>query len=242
MKLGVNMEDRSLGVIGGMGPKATSVFFEKIVENTEAHKDQDHINMIILNHATLPDRTTAILTNNDHDFLNVVEHDIKLLEGANVSHIAIPCNTSHYFYDRMQAMTSVPIIHMVDETMKKIYEKYGEHTKIGIMATSGTISSGIYKKTCDKYNMELQIPNQLLQDQIMDIIYNKVKSDLKVEIKEIDEIVFDFINNGCSCVILACTELSCIKLSEDVQKYCIDAMDVLVEKSIELSGKKRKQS
>lgn len=237
MKLGVKMDKQSLGVIGGMGPKATSVFFEKIIEKTNAHKDQEHINMIILNHATLPDRTAAILNNKDDDFLNVVKHDIKLLEGASVSHIAIPCNTSHYFYERMQAMTTVPIIHMIDETMKKIYEKYGEHTKIGIMATSGTISSGIYKKAADKYNLQLQIPNQPLQGQIMDIIYNKVKSDLNVEITEIDEIVMGFISNGCSCVILACTELSCIKISGNIDKYCIDAMDVLVERSIELSGK-----
>src|SRR5690606_31259272 len=133
-KLGVNMGQK-LGVIGGMGPKATSVFFEKIVNRTVAHKDQDHLNMVILNHATLPDRTNAILTNTGETFINAVKSDFKLLEAAGVANIAIPCNTSHYFYEELQKLTTIPIINMVEETIKEIHEKHGEGTKVGILAT-----------------------------------------------------------------------------------------------------------
>lgn len=232
------MESKSLGVIGGMGPKATSVFFDSIVENTDANKDQDHINMVILNHATLPDRTNAILDGKDDLFLDSIRNDIELLEKAGVSNIAIPCNTSHYFYDKMQEMTDIHIINMVEETIKEIYAKYGENAKIGIMATNGTIKSDVYKKVCQQYGLQLYYPDEMIQEQVMDIIYNKVKRDLEVDSKEIEDLVFNFIfQQECSCVILACTELSCIKLTDDVAKYCVDAMKVLVKKSIELSGK-----
>lgn len=235
------MEDKSLGIIGGMGPKATSVFFDKIVESTDAHRDQDHINIMILNHATIPDRTTTILNKTDDLFLAAISKDIKLLEKAEVSNIAIPCNTSHYFYDKIQEMTHIPIINMVEETIKKIYNQYGQDAKVGIMATNGTINSGVYEKFSKKYGVQLQIPEEDLQEQIMDIIYNKVKGNLDVEVKEVDDIVYDFIyKKECSCVILACTELSCIRLNPDVAKYCVDAMEVLVEKSIERSGKQVK--
>lgn len=232
------MESKGLGVIGGMGPKATSVFFDSIVENTDASKDQDHINMVILNHATLPDRTDAILNGTDNLFLDSIRNDIELLEKAGVSNIAIPCNTSHYFYDKIQEMTDIHIINMVEETIKEIYEKYGGKAKIGIMATNGTIKSDVYKKVCQQYGLQIYYPDTIIQEQVMDIIYNKVKSDIEVDSKEIEDIVFDFIfKQECSCVILACTELSCIKLNNDVAKYCVDAMKVLVKKSIELSGK-----
>ncbi|TCJ03673.1 aspartate/glutamate racemase family protein [Cytobacillus praedii] len=230
------MGKKSLGVIGGMGPMATSVFFEKVIENTVAGADQDHINMIILNHATLPDRTSVILNKEENTFLDAVEEDIKLLERAGVANIAIPCNTSHYFYDKMQEMTGVNIIHMIDETCKEIHQSYGDNSKIGILATNGTVSSGIYEKGCNAYNMQLYKPNKVYQEQIMNTIYN-VKSDLDIDVNVIENIIKDLIHNeGCSCVILACTELSCLKLSDEVIPYCVDAMDVLVERSIEYSG------
>ena len=227
---------KSLGVIGGMGPKATSVFFDKVVESTAADKDQDHIDMVILNHATLPDRTEAILTNREALFLEAVKKDFKLLELAGVANIAIPCNTSHYFYEEMQALTDTPIINMVDETLKSIYLTYGEDTKVGILATKGTISSGIYEKECNKYNMKLHVPTDAVQKQTMDIIYN-IKGDVAIDPGSLEDLVRDLIfHENCSCVILACTELSCIQISSDVAKYCVDAMNVLVERSIELSG------
>ncbi|MDR7002545.1 amino acid racemase [Neobacillus niacini] len=227
---------KSLGVIGGMGPKATSVFFDKVVENTVADRDQDHIDMMILNHATLPDRTDAILNGQEELFLEAVKKDFKLLEFAGVSHIAIPCNTSHYFYDQMQALTGIPIIHMVDETLKVIYQKYGENAKIGLLATKGTISSGIYEKESGKYNMQIYVPNETIQKQTMDIIYS-IKADKMINPLKLEEIIHQLIfEEGCHCVILACTELSCVKISDEAAQYCVDAMEVLVEQSIALSG------
>lgn len=235
------MDSKSLGIIGGMGPKATSVFFDKIIENTDAQKDQEHLNIIILNHATLPDRTDAILNHKEESFLKAIKRDIKLLELAEVSNIAIPCNTSHYFYDKMKAMTDINIINMVEETIKVIVEKYGSNTKVGIMATNGTIRSDVYKKVGEQFGLELHYPEEAIQAQIMDIIYNKVKSNIHVDGKEIEDLVLHFVEKeGCSCVILACTELSVIKLTDKAAKYCVDAMEVLVRKSIELSGKREK--
>jgi aspartate racemase len=237
------MENKTLGVLGGMGPKATSVFFEKVIQNTESNCDQDHIDMIILNHASLPDRTMSILDHQEEAFIKAIGKDIKLLEASGVANIALTCNTAHYFYEQMQALTDVPIINMVDETIKAIYLKYGADSKVGILATNGTRRSGIYKNSCHKYNLEPYFPEPDVQDRVMDIIYNDVKGELEVgSNNKLEDIIKDLIfEQNCKCVILACTELSCIKLSDDVAKYSIDAMDVLVEKSILLSGKRVKQ-
>ncbi|MFO1446439.1 aspartate/glutamate racemase family protein [Bacillus sp. Bva_UNVM-123] len=230
------MEMKSLGVIGGMGPLATSVFFERVIENTVANADQDHINMVILNHATLPDRTNVILNKKEDTFLQAIEKDIKLLEHAEVANIAIPCNTSHYFYEQMQAMTNINIINMVEETCKEIQKRFGERSKVAILATTGTVQSGVYAKGCDQYKIQLHVPNEVFQDEVMNTIYS-IKSDLPVDVSVIEGIIRELVTKeNCSCVILACTELSCMKLSEDVEKFCIDAMDVLVEKSIKYSG------
>lgn len=232
------MTHMSLGVIGGMGPKATSVFFEKLISHTKAEKDQDHIDMIILNHASLPDRTSVILENDAGHFLSSIHKDIQLLEHAGVSNIAIPCNTSHFFYDQLQEMSSVNIIHMVEETIDEIVQTYGEGCKVGILATNGTIQSGIYKHGCNKYKLNLFTPKQSMQDQVMRIIYDNVKSDLDTGASELESVIHELIHEEqCSCVILACTELSCIEIDKQYEAHCIDAMDVLVKKAIQLSGR-----
>jgi aspartate racemase len=232
------MEHKSLGVIGGMGPKATSVFFDKVIEQTAAERDQEHINMLIVNHATLPDRTGVILSGEGQLFLQAVAKDLQLLEGAGVSNIAIPCNTSHYFYDEMQQMTTVPIIHMVDETLKVIAKQYGAAVRVGILATNGTVNSGVYRKSCAAYGLELHEPHAAMQEHVMDIIYNKVKKNLPVEPSEFEGIIEELLNEAdCQCVIIACTELSCIPLRPDIASHCVDAMNVLIEQSIIRSGK-----
>jgi aspartate racemase len=232
------LEAKSLGVIGGMGPMATAVFMQRVIENTVASRDQDHIDMVVLNHATLPDRTSAILDQSGDVFLQAIKKDIKLLEHALVEHIAIPCNTSHYFFDELQAMTDIHIINMVDETAREIYKVYGEHTRVGILATNGTISSGIYQRGCSEYHMQLHPPDSDTQEKIMDIIYNQIKVEQNVDATRIEVIIRDlFEKDQCSCVIIACTELSCIELSQEIAGRCVDAMDILVKKSIEMSGK-----
>jgi aspartate racemase len=232
------LEANSLGVIGGMGPMATAVFMQRVIENTVANRDQDHINMVVLNHATLPDRTRAILDQRGDVFLQAIHKDIQLLEAAGVEHIAIPCNTSHYFFNEIQAMTDIHIINMVKETARQIYDVYGEHTKVGILATNGTISTGIYQRGCSEYHMHLHPPDSDTQEKIMDIIYNQIKVDQNVDATRIEAIIHElFEKDECSCVIIACTELSLIQLSPELASRCVDAMEVLVNKSIRLSGK-----
>lgn len=235
------MESKKLGVLGGMGPVATSVFFNKVIENTDAKADQDHIDMVILNHATLPDRTEAILEHNEQPFLEAVEKDLAIFDDAGICNIAIPCNTSHYFISQLQAMTSINIINMVDETAKYIQERYGENAKVAILATDGTISTQIYQKSLEHYNLVPHVPNDMEQEQIMRTIYN-YKAGKPVQLSDLETIVDNYIyNEGCSCVVLGCTELSCIDINRMVSVHCVDAMQILIARSIQLSGKNVKQ-
>lgn len=232
------MEQKRLGIIGGMGPKATAVFMNMLVDHTAAARDQDHIDMVVLNHATLPDRTEVILSGEKERFLNAVEQDIRLLEHVGVANIAIPCNTSHYFYEDMQAMTSIPIIHMVDETLQEIARRYEPGSKIGVLATNGTLRSGIYRETCAKYRMRYHDIDDSMQAAVMSIIYDDVKRDNDVSPDKLEAVIRELVDEGeCACVILACTELSCIELGEATRSRCIDAMDILVKRSIEWSGR-----
>ncbi|MEN2466296.1 amino acid racemase [Ornithinibacillus sp. FSL M8-0202] len=235
------MKQKKLGVLGGMGPAATSLFFDRVIENTVANKDQDHIDMVILNHATIPDRTRAILEDNKEPFLQAVKKDFEIFEAAGIDNIAIPCNTSHYFFREMQEMTSINIINMIEETVTHIRNTFGSTAKVGILATDGTINTGIYQAECHKYNMKAPIPNVHDQQKVMQTIYN-FKADQPVDVHAFEQIIAKLIEDeNCDCVILGCTELSCIEISEHWKPYCVDAMQVLVNESIIRSGKELKK-
>jgi aspartate racemase len=224
------LNKKVLGVIGGMGTAATIDFYTRIMNHTVAHKDQEHIDMVIINHASIIDRTYAIKNNKLDELLKQMHENLKILENAKVTSIAIPCNTSHSIIDKIQQLTSIPIINMIEETAKGLKEVVNKGEKVGIMATDGTIMLKIYQQACKKYDIEYFVPDDNIQKQIMDIIYDDVKAKGIFDNEKFKKVLNYFLQNGCKYVILGCTELSGFK--KDFDKNTIDPMDYLVKAAI----------
>ena len=227
---------KKLGVLGGLGPQATGFFLNRMIERTAADCDQDHIDTIILSHASTPDRTTAILTGKSDELLRSMVQDVKTLELLGVSNIAIPCNTSHYYYDTLQAATTVPIINMIKESVLYAKKQFGDVKRIGIMGTDGTIQSGIYRTECEKLGLKAITPSEERQRDVMHIIYDEIKAGERGSKNLFNAIVKELNGAGCDAIILACTELSVYKEFHNVPDVCLDAMDVLIRESIIRSG------
>lgn len=126
-----------LGVLGGMGPQATQVFYQYVLDRTEASCDQEHLPALILSDTGVPDRTASILTGNTEPMYQRLLADARLLEECGCTVIAIPCNTSHYFVDRIQQEIGIPILHMIRETARTLVAQ-GKR-RPAILATDGTI-------------------------------------------------------------------------------------------------------
>lgn len=231
-------KNKILGVIGGMGPLATNLFYEMVIEKTQAHKDQDHVNMIILNHATMPDRTEAILTNNLEPLFSELLNDGKMLEAQGVCAIAIPCNTSHLLIDRLQQKLSIPVINMIRETVDKIGSNgLQKNSKIGILATDGTISTKLYQRECERKNLTSVVPSKESQRLVMKIIYDGIKNGGEIDYRDFENIEEELKAEGCQNIILGCTELSVFKKLYKLPELYVDAMSVLAEKAILTCGK-----
>lgn len=233
---------KTLGVIGGMGPLATQLFYKMVIENTEAHKDQEHINMVILNHATMPDRTEAILTGHLDDLMGRLLEDADVLERSGADFIAIPCNTCHVLIDDLQEKTHLPVINMIKAAVKKIHTTYGEGAKVGIMATDGTIQRGLYQKECEEQRLIPVIPTPENQKLVMKIIYEGIKDGEPIDYDEFEQVERQFRNEECDCVIMACTELSCFKEQYELSDYFVDAMAEMAKEAISSCGKKLRRN
>lgn len=219
-----------LGVIGGMGPLATVNFYERVVLNTEAKCDNEHIDMIVLNHSTMPDRTKCIIENRKTEFLDAIKKDFAILENIGVEAVAIPCNTSHYFYDEFKKLTDLNIINMIEETILEV-KKSGVN-KISIFGTLGTLNSKVYEKYAKEYELEVKEVSETDKQAVMDIIYN-IKETNNLDNKQFTDILNRYCDDE-TVGIVACTELSLLEIPECINT--VDALNMLVKKSIELSG------
>lgn len=230
-----------LGILGGMGPLATQLLYKMIIENTAADCDQDHIDMIILNHAKIPDRTAAIKSGNTKEVFHALLEDILMLEKNGCTAIAIPCNTSHYFYHALQAECDATIINMVRAAIDDLRAAKPQIKKIGILATDGTIYSDIYKKECAELGIEAVYPNEEVQKIVMDIIYNQIKKGEPGNPADFAVIDSHLKSLGAEGAILACTELSCYREIHGLPPFYVDALDSLCKRSILLCGGKLKE-
>lgn len=231
-KVFIKKKEKKLGIIGGMGPASTVEFYDRIIKETDAHSDNEHIDMIIINHASIIDRTTAISTGRKSELINSLVKDAITLEKIGVSVIAIPCNTAHSVINEVQKKVNVPIINMIEETTKNI----NINEVVGVIATKGTIKSGLYQKSLENKKIKY-IVLDACQSLINEIIYIDAKEKNIYDTEKMKKIIEEYKKNGASKILLGCTELS--KFSKYFDEV-IDPMDFLVDKSITSVGKNKK--
>ena len=114
---------KRLGVIGGLGPMASAYFLELLVRMTDAATDQEHLDVTLLCRPSIPDRTAAILDRSKDSPVPMRQAAAKELEQAGACCIAVPCITSHYFFNELQPAVSIPFLHLVKETVAHLKEQ-----------------------------------------------------------------------------------------------------------------------
>lgn len=230
------MNKKTLGIIGGVGPLATMLLGEMIVKRTKASADQEHMHFIIDNDTRIPDRTAYILDREQPNPLPVMIQDAGKLVSVGVDVICVPCNTAHYFYDELADNTAVPILHMIRETANKV--KSLQAKKVGILGTKGTLSTNLYQDALREVGIEPVVPDDDVQDLLMEIIYDYVKAGSSITREMWSKVEDAIMAQGCDHVILGCTELSIVnrELSLDQDTRYVDALVTLADRTIEYCG------
>ena len=180
------MSDKKvIGILGGMGPLATADLFQKITLHTAASCDQDHPRVCIDSNTNISDRTAALLHGGADPVPEMVK-SAQRLESIGADLLIMPCNTAHNFYDAVASSVSIPVLHMIAITRDALKSRGVKCA--GLLATDGTVQTGIYQRTFEGSGVELLTPDHS-EDQaaVMDIIYNGVKAgDLTHDAPNVD--------------------------------------------------------
>jgi aspartate racemase len=199
-----------LGVIGGIGPAATVDFMQKVIRNTSAECDQDHIRLIVDHNPQIPDRT-ANLVGQGRDPTLALYSACKRLEANGAALIVMPCNTAHAYVPRLQPGLSVPIVNMLHETVRHIRQHCAGHATVGLLATTGTVISRVYHDAARDADFDLIVPDARHQTMVMDAIYGEqgVKAGfVDGPCKDaLLQAMSHLAERGATVVILGCTEL-----------------------------------
>ena len=219
-----------LGILGGLGPMASVYFCEMLISHTKAERDADHINFLLSSRADTPDRSSFILGISPDDPTDAMIEEALRLERAGSDLIAIPCNTAHYFYDRICAAVNTPILNIITETAR--FCNWSGAKTIAVLATEGTAASGAYEKYLSKYPIDLLPLTQNEQDTVSKIIFEQIKRGIEPDIDAFIGIISALHERGAELIVLGCTELSLIKKKYPLPEYVIDSLELLALSAI----------
>lgn len=231
-------ENQVLGVIGGLGPIATAHFLELVVQMTQAETEQQHLDMIIFNTPSTPDRTAYLLGRSTQSPLPKMLQAGRALCGAGAAHIAVPCVTAHSFLPELENGLGVPVLDGVGQTAAYLKER--GITRAGILATDGSIKTGLFHRELEALGITPIVPSPSGQQTVMDIIYRDIKSGKPADPAQFASVSRELADNGAQVILLGCTELSLIKRDIPIGPGYLDVMEVLAMCAIKACGKQLK--
>jgi len=224
---------KTVGIIGGLGPETTSEFYLDIIFSCQK-KEKTARPAVIISSVPLPyqieedaiDKNVGI-----ERCLPFLIKEAKRLEKAGSDFIVMPCNSLHIFIEDIRKSVSIPVLSIVEETVKFI--KKNNFSNVGIVSTSATVKNKLYEEAFSKNNIGYQTPNDLQQAKMGKFILNLVTGQQNnKDREELINIINDFENKNVDCVILACTDLQLL-IPKHPNLKIFDTMKILSDVTVE---------
>ena len=219
---------KTIGILGGMGPEATSDLYMRIMKffQSKGGKYDSDFPPIFIYSLPLSDVVEDIKS--EKIIISMLMDGVKKLENAGASIICIACNSVFSYIKDIQKSVSIPIINIMEETAKEVNKK--QYKRIGLLGTNLTIRQRLFEKALKSYNIKTTIPTRIQRGTITKIIMRilsgkKLKSD-KLKLKSI---IKSMQNKSAEAIILGCTELPLILSQKDVNAKLIDTTEVITK-------------
>lgn len=224
--------DRVIGILGGMGPEATLDLYRDIIDLTPVRRDQDHIRVLIYSNPKIPDRTRGIERTGESPVPDLIE-SAKVLEKGGAGIIAMPCNAAHHFLAEIQKQISIPILDMIEETSRRLCVRFPQAKTAGLIATNGTVISGVYTKSLANKGIAALMPDAEDQQRIQSAI-DQVKIGIHDRaIREVFQSAgLRMTEAGAELIILGCTEVPLAFNSDEVNYPTLNPTRILAEAAV----------
>lgn len=221
----LQLDTKAVGILGGMGPLAGHVFHGWLLEATKATRDQDHLHVVLDADPAVPDRTAYLLGVGEDPKPRIVTSAIRLA-AAGAELLVMPCNTANALMGDIASHIDVPFVDWIETTVDAAINRGAK--RVGVLATTGTIRTGIYQRALGGRGIETLVPNPAGQARVMDTIYGlagaKRGAVAPRRKRELLQVTDDLRGRGADLVVLGCTELPLV-LPASSRRWPVPALD-----------------
>jgi aspartate racemase len=223
---------KRLGILGGMGPAASAEYVTRLIQQTPATCDQEHIPFVLWNDPTVPDRSTSLINRDDLPW-EKLKAGVQGLKSAGCDHIVIPCNTAHFWYDRLSQL-GVPITHIVDSVAAELRALKIYSGTIGVIGTKATMSFGLYQSHLGKSGWRCITPGTHEMDNLVQPAIDLIKAgDIDTAHDMLLKVIDQLLPWGVDAIVLGCTEIPlAVKETHYKNVPLINSIDSLVKAAI----------
>ena len=231
------MNNKVVGIIGGMGPEATVDLMARVIRATPALDDIDHIRMVVDNNPKVPSRIKALFEKTGESPLPCLQDMARKLERWGVNILAIPCNTAHVYHAGVQEVVSIPVLDMIELTTQRVIAENPGLKTVGLLASSVVLELGLYEQRFAEKGVATMGPSAEKQEAVMAAI-RKIKAGITgFEVTEaFQAAAVEMADRGAQTLIVACTELSIINNAVQWPNSCYDACQVLAESIVKFTA------
>lgn len=262
---------RRIGILGGLGPYGHLELEQRLLTAVARRlgrppRDQEFPPWILVSRPDIPDRTAAILGTGASPVDALVD-GLAMLGGADFA--VIPCNTAHCFLDEVRPRVSIPILDMVGETIRHVAERFGPCARVGLLATTGTLASGVFTRvaqhaapgvrvlTLHDTGLDTAAADRMHHRSVMGVIYGRPDADDDLcggvkggahhvpvvrqrMVAELRSVLERFRAAGASAVILGCTELPTVAEPLALDELSlIDPLEIVADAALDVASGRR---
>ncbi len=223
-------DEKTAGIIGGMGPEATVCFMLRVIRATPASDDCDHVRMIVDNDPKIPSRIKAVIEGGEEDPAGYLADMGKRLEQWGADFLAIPCNTAHYYYPRIRDAVNIPVLNMIELTVEHVQAEKPDMKSIGVLASPAVFRTGLFQSGFGSKGVEILAPLADEQEDVLLAIRRIKAGDTGPEVVNlVRRAAAGMEDRGADALLVACTEISAIneRLEAGVKIY--DSCDILAD-------------
>lgn len=225
------MSEKTVGIIGGMGPDATVELMRRVIASTPAKDDADHIHMIVDNNPKVPSRIKALIEGTGENPGPCIADMAKRLANAGADFLVIPCNTAHYYYPYASEAVTVPVVNLIDLTVSTILADLDKPRRIGMLASPALRLVGVFDQAFRGHAIEVIYPHS--EDRLLGII-KAVKAGRAGASDEaaLNTVAEELRTKAVDCLVIACTELSVIAACLRSNLPVFDTLTILSDEVI----------
>ncbi len=228
----MNAATKTVGVMGGLGPAATCDFFARLLRESKATRDQDHLRLLIDSDPRIADRNAAIAGRGPSPGPALVEMALGL-ERAGADFLVLVCNAAHHWENEIRAAVSIPFVSMVANTVEESLSRTPRPARVGVLAADACLGADLYGRALAKRGVQSLSLDDARQARFMELLY-RIKSDDRSESlrSEMRALALSLSERGADLIIAGCTELPLVLQPDDWPVPWVSSTDVLVARTI----------